>query len=79
MNTINEMTELCDSTNRATRANDTKWREERDREDVETLMYVLLNGTYGMDYDGDFLASVADCWSILGKTLEINRYTGETN
>ena len=29
--------------------------------------------------DGDFLAAVADCWSILGKTLEMNRKTVETN
>ena len=29
--------------------------------------------------DGDFLASVADCWSILGKTLEMNRHAGEAN
>jgi len=29
--------------------------------------------------DDDFLASVADCWSILGKTLEMNRYAGEAN
>ena len=29
--------------------------------------------------NGDFLAAVADCWSILGKTLEVNRYAGEAN
>lgn len=29
--------------------------------------------------DGDFLAAVADCWSILGETIETNRYSKETN
>ena len=29
--------------------------------------------------DDDFLGSVADCWSILGKTLEMNRHAGEAN
>jgi hypothetical protein len=29
--------------------------------------------------DGDFLAAVADCWSILGETIETNRYTSETD
>jgi len=29
--------------------------------------------------DDDFLTSVADCWSILGKTLEMNRHAGEAN
>ena len=29
--------------------------------------------------DDDFLASVADCWSILGKALEMNRYAGKAN
>ena len=44
---------MNDSNNRPTRANDPEWREERDGEDVETLMYVLLNGTYGMGYDDE--------------------------
>ena len=29
--------------------------------------------------DGDFLAAIADCWSILGETLVMNRETVETN
>ena len=29
--------------------------------------------------DDDFLTEVADCWSILGKTLEKNRYSDETS
>ena len=36
-----------------TRANDPEWQEERDGEDVATLVYVLMNGTYGMGYDDE--------------------------
>jgi len=42
--------------NRPTRAYDPEWREARAGEygeDTETLMYVLLNGTYGMGYDDE--------------------------
>jgi len=41
--------------------------------------HIYLADWWSRFEDDDFLASVADCWSILGKTLEMNRHAGEAN
>jgi len=41
--------------------------------------HIYLADWWSRFEDDDFLAVVADCWSILGKTLEMNRFSDETN